>query len=160
MDRDVKLLYDLLAKFYEQYDNKMVNGHEFTLYYNHMYPTTKNKVLHTEMINNLFALEVNHDIAEDMLERVMEQHYASKMIQDLMPVVEQAKWGILPSIKEKAEEFIHKMKNPPAESRVLQPSRMSIEDLVRTEISPEGWTWSLEGLNDSIGVVRKGKWGL
>jgi hypothetical protein len=160
MDRDVKLLYDLLAKFYEQYAEQSVDGHAFTLFYAHMYPTTKNKVLHTEMINNLFTLDVNHDIAEDMLERVMEQHYASKMIQDLMPVVEQAKWGILPTIKDKAEEFIKKMKNPPPEARTLTPSRMTIEELVRKEISPEGYTWPLQGLQDSIGVVRMGKWGL
>ena len=51
MDRDVKLLYDLLAKFYEQYGQTQVNGHEFTLYYNHMYPTTKNRVLRAETVN-------------------------------------------------------------------------------------------------------------
>jgi hypothetical protein len=160
MDRDVKLLYDLLAKYYEQYDVAGVSQPDFTLYYKHMYPTTKNKVLHTEMIRNLFDLDVNHDIAQDMLERVMEQHYASKMIQDLMPVVEETKWGVLPSIEEKAKEFITKMKNPPPEARTLTPSRMTIEELVRKEIEPDGFTWPLQGLQDSIGVVRKGKWGL
>ena len=160
MDRDMRLLFTLVAKYYEKYNTQSISKDDLMAFYDYMYPLTKNRTLHTELIHNLFEMKVNVNIVQDHFENVMERHYAARMVQELQPVLEGGKFSVLPTIKDMAEEYVTKMKNPPPESMTLQPKELSIEELVSKEISPEGPTWPLQGLNNSIGVLRRGKFGI
>lgn len=160
MDRDMLLLFKLVESYYEQYHSESISKDDLLSFYDYIHPVARNSALHREMIHTAFEMNVNTEIAEDHLQKFMERHYSARVMTMLQPVIEGRQFNKLVDAKLLTEEYITKMKYPPAESRVLVPQRLTIEELVHKEISPEGLTWSLPKLNEAIGVVRQGKFGL
>ena len=160
MDKDMRLLFTLVADYYDKYNTQSISESDLLAFYDYKYPLTKNRILHTELIKTIFGMQVNKNIVQDHFEHMMERHYAATQIQLLQPVIEGEKFGVMSEVEQLATEYIGKMKNPPADATALIPKRLTAEELLSIEIDPEGCTWPLASLTNNIGVVRKGKFGI
>lgn len=160
MDRDIKLLFRLVDQFYTTYEQDKIGRDDLTALYDHLYTTSKNRSFHVELIKAMYEIDINPELTQDMLEKMMERHYATKAMNLLHPVLEGNKWGVLPDIRSLVDEFVRKMKYPPPEVRALTPHSMTVEELLSKEVNPDGLSWPLDELNESIGVVRPQTFGI
>lgn len=160
MDRDIRLLFTAVRGYYDKYDKDTISHDDFKTFYEYSNPTGKNKQFQMELIDTLFQMDINTDLAEDMFEKLMERHEANRIVNQLIPVVEGTKWGMLSDIKTQIEEFERRMKHPPQDLMSLEPSRTNIQELIALEINPKGLSWPLHTLNEAIGVLRRKTFGV
>jgi hypothetical protein len=156
LDRHVSVLFSTIQRYYDKYkEHKYINSDELKKFYEYMYPSNRDTDIHHELIDAMFEEDVSNSVARDILEQVVEQSYASRIIARLAPVLQGQKSNVVPLISSDIEEFIGLMKNPPKETRVLDPCELSVEELVAIEITDEGIPWHLQNLNEIIGGVRR-----
>lgn len=161
MDRDMATLFGVVRQYYEKYpERESIESSDLMLFYDYLYPTARNKSFHQELIIQLDSLEVNKDLAEDMFEKTMERHEANNIINMLTPVLSGDKWGLLPEVRVKIEDFERRMKNPPQLKEVLEAPITPIDILIAQEIDPDGLRWMLPSLQEAIGNLRRKTFGL
>jgi hypothetical protein len=160
IDYDIKLLLNAVRDYYNQYNKDNIKEKDFVTFYDFLYPTAKNRVLHVELIHSIFEMDVNIELAQDIMEQFMERHYAAQIFDKIKPIIDGSKSGILPDVAEQVASFTRRMQNPPPDIRALKPHYMEIEDLVAKEINPKGLTWPIAELNNAIGVLRPKTFGL
>jgi len=97
---------------------------------------------------------------KDLLEQLVEKHYATTIINELLPVMEGNKSGVLHNVRGQVDTYISMMRNPPRESVVLRPCDLSVAQMVDQEVNFTGIGWNLNTLNETIGGVRRGTLGL
>jgi KaiC/GvpD/RAD55 family RecA-like ATPase len=156
MDRDLKLIYELIKRYYKDYpEHNYIAEDELKAFYDYCYPQARDKQLHHDQIAAIHEAEVSTSIMTDLVEQIVEQHYANLILNDLVPVIDGNKFGVLPAVRSHIEEFISLMKNPPAETQGLEPCNLTVRELVEQEIDDEGVPWHLENLNQTIGGIRR-----
>jgi hypothetical protein len=160
MDTDIRILFDLVRGYYETYEEGEISRNDLVAFYDMLYSTRKNKNFHLELITQMYEMDINLDLAEDLFEKMMERHEANLIINQLQGVLEGDKWKVLSQIKVQIGEFERRMKNPPSEDMSLAPSRTSVAKLITQEINPEGLSWHLHTLNEAIGVLRRKTFGV
>jgi hypothetical protein len=155
LDKDLKLIYNLIKKYYDQYpEHNYVGQQELKAFYDYCYPRSRDSVLHHEQIDAMYEAAVSTSIMMDLIEQVVEMHHANEILNELVPVIDGRKFGVLPSIRSNIEQFESLMKNPPIESKGLEPCTLSVGELVAQEIDDPGIPWHLENLNQIIGGLR------
>lgn len=160
VDREIKLLFNLVGAFYEHYiDAEFISIDDLTTFYEIQYPISRDKEVHTLLIKEVFSVEINNVLAQDLLEQMMERHFASQMVNKLIPVVEGNKYGVLPSLKHEFEGFIELMTNPPVEAQELVPNTVPLGDMI-DELNNEGLGWHIKELDNIIGRVKRKTFGL
>lgn len=158
LDREIKVIYNLISKYYEKYENiSEINYQDLILFYDVIYPSSKSVMdnFHKEIINNLRDYDVNPDLITDLLEQMMERHYATRIINTLIPVMEGDEVGKLVSMGDYLSEYESKMKCPPELKDNLDPICLSVDDLVNTQIDDSGISWPLESINRTYGGIRQ-----
>lgn len=163
LDPDVKLLARLIADYYDQYaDVDLIRQEELVTFYDYMYPASPQKDLYRTIIHNLFTQDVNPVLVRDVMEQIIERHFAAKMIKKLLRVSEGQQFGLIPDLKYDVEAFISKMANPPEELKTLIPENSSVEELVQNEIelADVRWPKSINILNENTGGLRPKTFGL
>jgi hypothetical protein len=149
-------LFRAIHQYYEKYtEHKYIGVDELKKFYEFLHPSNKDTDIHHELIDAMFEEDVSNSVARDILEQVVEQSYATRIIARLAPVLQGHKSNVVPLVQSDIEEFIGLMKNPPKESRVLDPCDLTVEELVAIEITDEGIPWHLQNLNEIIGGVRR-----
>jgi hypothetical protein len=103
----------------------------------------------------MFEAEVSTSIMMDLVEQVVEIHHANEMLQELIPVIDGSKFGVVPGLRANIESFESLMKNPPKESKGLEPCSQTVAELVAQEINDPGVPWHLDSLNSIIGGLRR-----
>jgi hypothetical protein len=119
------------------------------------YPGSKDREVYTEIINDIFQKQISTSIMQDLLERTIEQHHAAQIMAKLVPVVEGTVHGVLPSLISDVDQFVAKMRVPPAVARELTPCNFSVEELITSEISDVGLSWPLQSLTKAIGGAKR-----
>jgi hypothetical protein len=160
LERELKLLFVLVHRYYYEYDHDTISAKELLAYYHLKYPNAKNKQLHLDLIDQVFATEVSQDLLKDHLDQIIEKHHATSIINKLLPVMEGDKYGILDTIRDDIDIFSDLLHNPPDSLVVPEPCELTIRELVEQEILDEGLPWHLPGLTDIIGGARRKTLGL
>lgn len=160
LDKDIKLFFDLINKYYDQYkDCKLISYDDFIIYYNLHFPSLRNKEVHLLLIRELFSIKTKIELIQSLIEQVLEKHYSSIIINKLYPVIEGDSYGVLPEIKYIIEDYIGLMANPPEDSKELIPNELSLEHLLN-ELNNDGLSWHVDELNNIIGKLKKRTLGL
>jgi KaiC/GvpD/RAD55 family RecA-like ATPase len=157
----VRLLFRLVHDYYERYPTaKSVSSEELKAFYDFQYPSAQEKDFHISLINEAFSLDVRPELAQDMLEHMVERHFASGLVSKLLPVVEGSKYGVVPELYTDVEEYHSLMANPPVKEGILTPNTMSVAELIAEELAEEGLDWHIPALTNTIGKVRRKTLGL
>lgn len=161
MDREIKVVLNLIVKFYKEYEDRAsISVDDLKGMYDLTYPHSKEKAVYFEIINSIFYLDVSTDLLRDLLEQIIERHYASNIILKLAPVVEGTAKNILPVVAEDINQYLSILRNPPAKARAVSPSVYSVRELVDREISDKGLEWFLPKLNQVLGGLKRGTLGV
>ena len=155
LDKEIKLLINLMQKYYEQYpEHKYIGPVEFQNFYDLQYPNSRDRDTYHELISMSHEAQVSTSIMSDIMEQGVEMAYAQDIVAKLVPVMKGDKFGVLSSIKDQIEAFHQHLKNPPKDQTRLEPSTLSPTELVFSSLHPEGAPWLVETLNMIIGPVQ------
>jgi hypothetical protein len=160
LERELKLLFNLVHSYYEEYEHDNISQTELLSYYDLKYPAAKDKAMHLDLIKETFVIEVSSDLMKAHIDQLMEKHEATRMLNKVLPVVEGEKYGVLADLRTDLDDFVGRMHNPPESMVVPVPCELSIEELVQQEIDDSGLSWHLDELTDIIGGCRKKTLGL
>ncbi len=157
----IRLLADLIDEYYGKYkDHKYIGKDELMAFYDLKYHEHKDRGFHRSLMERMYDLDISNDIMDDLIEQMLERNWATIMIAELMPVMQGQKHGILPDMRDHVESFIQQMKNPPKESSDIQPYEYNIEELIAGKVNLKGAPWPLAELNNMLGPLQKGTFGL
>jgi hypothetical protein len=154
MEREIKLLFNLVKTYYETYKSDAIKREDLIGFFDLMYPSTRDKELYHDTINNTFASEVNPELTKDIMDQLIEKHCATSIVNKLLPVMEGEKFGILHEVKADVDNYTTLLHHPPEELIVPEPCSLSLEQLVEQEIRDEGIPWHLKALTNTIGGAR------
>jgi replicative DNA helicase len=156
LNKQIKVILSMIHRYYEKYsEHSYISQDELKGFYDYLYPTSRDRDIYHELIDAIFEMDVSKSVARDILEQVVERSYATSIIARLAPVMQGEKSNVVPSIQSSVEEFIQLMKNPPKETKLLEPCDLTVEELVQQEINDEGIPWHLQNLTEIIGGVRR-----
>ena len=161
LERELKVVLNLIIRFYAQYDDRTsINVDEFKGFYDLNYPNSREREVYFEIVNDIYRLDINTDLMRDLLEQVIERHYASGIIMKLAPVVEGTAKGVLPIVGESVQNFIAQMRNPPTRTKSLEPARYDLRELIETEIRDKGLLWPAPKFNEILGGLKRATLGI
>lgn len=156
MDRDLKILFRLVKDYYDKYaDETAIDSVALTAFYDYQYPSSREKPAFDALIIRLFQIDVKEKLVTDLLEQMIERQFATDIVNQLLPVMEGRKFGVLQNLKENIDQYLSKLSDPPKELNLLNPCQLTVHELVKQEINDDGLRWPLDGLNYTIGGVRR-----
>jgi hypothetical protein len=161
MERELKLLFNLVHKYYKEFPEKdSIPKDEFLAYYFLKYPRAKDAQTHLDLISEAYKSNLSLDLMKAHLDQMIERAHATKIINRLLPVMEGDQYGILDTVRTDVDTFVGLMHNPPDRLVVPVPCELTVEELIEQEINDAGIPWHLPELTDIIGGVRRKTIGL
>lgn len=160
LERELRLLFNLVHTYYEEFDHDSISYDELTSYYLLKYPSAKEQSLHIDLMKEAHSLEVSRELMEKHIDQLMEKHEATKYVNQLIPVMEGDQHGVIPNLRATIDEYISRLNNPPDSLSVPLPCELTVEDLVQQEILDGGIPWHLAELTEIIGGCRRKTLGL
>ena len=142
LERELKLLIKVIDEYYKEFtDAESINKDEFIHYYDLIFPGQVDRHTHLDLIHAIYQINVNPKLVQQLLEDIMERHFASVILSKVVPLVEGGDRGKLVDIYSDLEDYIRQLKNPPKKLKKLIPCKMSLEELIAQEINYEGLNW-------------------
>jgi hypothetical protein len=160
LERELKLLFNLVSNYYKDYEAKSITQEELTTYYSLKYPNAKEREMHLDLIKEAFASKVTMELLRSHIDQLIEKHKATKMVNKLLPVMEGEKYGVLDTLRTDIDDYTALLHNPPDSVVVPVPCELSVEELIAQEIDDGGLAWHLDELTNIIGGCRKKTLGL
>lgn len=161
MERDVKLLFGLVNSYYSQNEEKQnVSLEDLLNYHELMYPKAKNRNDIVTLAQTAYSIETNDILIERFLDQLHEKYTANKIVNDLLPVLEGEKYGVLEGLRTDIEDFIDTMHHPPETAAVPVPCGKDVVQLINEEVLEPGLLWRLPKLTGVVGGVRPSTLGL
>lgn len=155
LEKELKLVLKLVASFYDMYDATGISQADLLTFFDVQYPNNKDRAMYREIIATIYGVEANPEVARDLLEQVMEKHFASSIVSKLIPVVEGNRYGVLHTLESDLKEYISKMRNPPGVTDTLIPFDKTVDEIVDI-VSPEGGLdWLCPTLTRTIGPLMR-----
>jgi len=159
MEREIKVLFLLIGRYYEKYpDFDKISKEELLTFYSILYPISKNKTIIIELINSIYDTEIHNSLIMDLLRQLKERYFATRIVNKLLPVVEGAKYGVFPTLELDIKEFMASQNL--IQEELTQPCTLSVEDLISTVIERDGLEWHMDGVTNILGCVPKKSSGL
>jgi hypothetical protein len=159
LERELKLVSRLIADFYSKYDCLAITRGDLLTFFDVQYPNNKDRGVYREIISSVFETEANPEVARDLLEQMMEKHFAGAIVSKLIPVVEGNKYGVLETLDVEIKDYVSRMRNPPGQSDSLMPFEKSVEELTQIVYPEGGINWLCPTLNRTIGPIMRGSLG-
>jgi hypothetical protein len=161
LEKEIRLLFRLVYDFYGRYqDADDIKSHELKAFFDFQYPQSPQRLTYLALIDESFALDVKPSLTQDLLEQMVERHFAARIVNKLIPVTEGSKVGIVADLHKDVEEFHSIMANPPIDDDHLVPCEMTLEEMIAEENVEDGLTWHLQSITDTLGKARRKTLGL
>jgi len=160
LERELKLLFNLVHNYYKDFDQESVSQEELLGYYNLKYPKAKERSMHLDLINESFNSNITDELMRAHLDQLLEKHAATGIINKLLPVMEGEKYGVLDTVRGDIDSYVNLLHTPPDSLIVPVPCELSVEQLIEQEIEDAGLGWFLKELTEIIGGGRKKTLGL
>jgi len=152
IERELKLIYEIIGDYYEKYTDRMgISKEELFAYYKYKYPISKNDVMIKELIFDLFTVQLQDILMQDLLQQLKERYFATKIVNKLLPVVEGTRYGVFPTLKAEIDQFTSTQNT--IDTDMIKPCTLSVEDLVNTTIVRDGLFWHIDDLSTTLGAI-------
>jgi hypothetical protein len=161
MEREVLLLFKLVHAYYGEYpDANKIERDELISYYDLKHPRARDRELQVELIKQAFMGKVTGDLMKAHLDQLLEQHYATKLVNKLLPVMEGDKFDLLHTVSDDISMFTDLLHTPPPELIVPVPNTKTTMQLVEEYEREPGLDWPVPRFTDIIGPLRRKTIGL
>lgn len=149
---EVKIIINIIHKYYVNYDTHTYIGKEELLtYYHANYPIHSSKDTITTIIDLAYQMEVSDSVAKDIIRNAIEKDAALAIIDKLTPVITDSKFGILQSLSEDISKYTKLIEAQDQESLFITTD---LEELYKQKIaSRRPIKWRLQCLQDSLGTI-------
>lgn len=160
LERELKVIARLITDFYDKHNALAIVKDDLLIFFDVQYPNHKDRMMYRDIIVSIFNTEANPEVARDLLEQVMEKHYATAILNKLLPVVEGNRYGVLPSLEADIKEYTAKMRNPSSTQSVLAPFEKTLDELAEIVYPEGGLNWVCPTLTKTVGPVMPGSLGV
>jgi hypothetical protein len=160
LEREVKTVFHLIDYFYDNYDSSHVAPDALKSIFETLYINSREKDTVFNLISEATHSEVDHDLARDILEWMLEEQKSQEIIRKLMPVAGGDKHSVLETISDDIDKFTKLMRRPPSETEKLRPVSLTVDQVIEEVIMDRGLPFHLPTLNEVIGGIRRGSHGV
>ena len=165
IEREVKALFQLVHSYYDKYGDTLgknsIPKEELLAWYDLNNPNSKQRDTYFGIIDTVFESSLSNDeLVKDILDQTIENHYASAIVEKLLPTMEGHKYGLLKDVPELIDQYNDMLYSPPDNVVVPVPCTLSIEELIKGEIMEVGLPWHLDYITETIGGMRRKTVGL
>lgn len=156
--KEVNNILIAIREYYNTIDNhEYLSSDELRTWFFHINPNIKDADLYNSLFERLGTLDVSESIAHEVVKNLIEKDYANKIVNNLIPVLEDATFGAVQEVKKLVEEYeeVCQLKNNEDNPFVDD----DLEQLLEENVTGVGINWRLNCLNSDIGSLRGGSLG-
>lgn len=153
---ELDLILKLIHAYYNAYDSSHVTVDDLLAMFNHQYPAIRDKEKYIDLIKRLAILEVNPDLAADMLMGQVQKQVASNIAKVCLDSLDTAQTDFTQLVNKELEELTALDKSINTESPFVEDD---INELLKEECSKDGINWRMACLNNDLGMLRGGSLG-
>lgn len=154
---EITLLFNLITRYYTVCtEHEYISEDELVSFYHLEYPAHKNAEHYKTIIHKIYSLQTSRDLAEELIVGLINRHYATQIVNELLPVVS----GETSSFdQDKVELFIRDRSSLVQEQEAESPfSEMSLDDLL-IQNEGDGMAFRLSCVRKALGCLPGGTLG-
>lgn len=148
-------ILQVIKEYYNKFEeHKYLSSDELRTWFHHLNPAIKDSELYDTIFDRLEALDISDTIAEEIVTNLIEKEYANKVINSLIPVVEDSAFRILHTeVRRLIEEYedICQLKREEDANPFVEDD---LEKLLEENVTGDGLSWRLNCLNNDLGKLR------
>ena len=134
MEREVRLLFELVHRYYKDFDKDSIPHEELLGYYDLKYPKSRIRDMHLDLFAQAYGSDLSIDLMREHLDQLIERHHAAQVINKLLPVMEGDKYGLLDTVRTDVDSYVDLLHNPPDSLVVPLPCELTVQELIEQEI--------------------------
>jgi replicative DNA helicase len=154
LDKEFVIIYKTIEKYYETIPTHSYIGQdEYTNFFLLHHNTLKDKDIILDLTKQIYNVDVSDSLMGEVIKNLLEKDTCNKIVQKLLPVLSENKFGILSSVEGDLKSYL---KLVTKENQDSPFEDTPLEDLLENHVTGEGLHWRLSCLNEDIGVLRPG----
>lgn len=153
LEREFRQVLITIQDYFEKYpDREYLSEDDLKLHFDFLNPSIRDRSVYNQIFDRIKESKVtNEDLLIKALHRIVEQHYASKMVTRLVDVINGH--GSINIVTELLEEQQNMMTQ--ALDTEADVCNLSLKELL-SEANQSGLTWDLKFLKETVGNLRPG----
>lgn len=154
-EQHIKLIYTTIETYYNTLgEHSYISLDELKSTLTINYSTYKDINILLSIVDSIYSLDISDSLANNVVERLIERDYANTIINKLLPVITENKYGILTSVEDELTAFNKYIERKQKESPFVEDD---IEDIMKELVEEEGGLrWKLQCLQDDLGSLCGG----
>ena len=154
LDKEYTLLYKTIEMYYSAIEtHTYISKDELTNYFDINYSMLKDKEIIHSLINFIYSLDVSDSLILEVIKNLVEKDTANKIINKLLPVISENKYGVLATVDEDLKQYLSLVSKQDQISPFIEHS---LDALLEENVTGESLSWRLECLQNDIGGLRPG----
>ena len=154
LDKEFMIIFRTIEKYYETIPtHNYIGQDEFNNFFLLHHNTLKDKEILLELVKQIYEVDVSDSLMGEVIKNLLEKDIANKIVQKLLPVLSENKFGVLSSVDSDLKQYQDMITK---EDRDSPFEDTPLEDLLESHVTGEGLHWRLSCLNEDIGVLRSG----
>lgn len=157
LEPEVSKLFGLLPTFFEASDGSECSLQELKALFNLEYPSIKDPEVYTGLFEQIESSDLGDAVLGKIVSKLVYKDTTNLIIQACMPVLSNADKGeALDSVRELLDKH-DKLLSPEATEQEFMEDNLDL--LLEAKVRCPGLKWRLNGLNNYIGELRRGRSG-
>lgn len=154
----LNIIYSIIEYYKQMEEHNYLSSDELRTWFFHLNPNIKEPELYEGIFDRLDKLDVSDSVASAVVSNLIEKEYANRIVNNLIPVLEDRAFGVLHSVVRKdLEEYEQTLQIKGDEDSPFVDD--DLEKLLEENITGEGLNWRLGCLMSAIGPLRGGSLG-
>lgn len=154
----LNIVYSIVEYYKTMEDHNYLSSDELRTWFFHLNPNIKDAELYNDIFERLDKLNISDSVAVEIIKNLIEKEYANKIVNSLIPVLEDKAFGVLHNvIRKELESYEAAVQiNREEDSPFVEDD---LESVLEDTVTGEGFNWRLACLTAGIGPLRGGSLG-
>lgn len=160
LQKEYALLFKMIDDIYQLFPEKSsISPDEIKEYLRYKMPKARDLDFLEGLIDSAYETDVGPEVSELMMQQLAEIHIASKIVGQLMPVIERSQYEKVPEVVELAQEY-NDLAGALTSDHTLMPCTDSLMDLAKQKSTKTGLKFPVKAIQNALGDVEYGTSGL
>jgi len=157
-NKETLFIINCIKEYYDKLpEHEYMSVEELSLWFFHNNPNIKDADLFNSLFDRLEKLDVSETIAHTVVKNLIEKEYSNKIVNALLPVLEDSAFDIIKDVKKLIEEYEEVCQLKQDEDNPFVED--DLEKLLEETVTGSGISWRLNCLNNDLGMLRGGSLG-
>ena len=153
-DKEISTILKTIEQYYNTIEHhNYISFDEFTNFFNINNSTLKDKESIITIAKLIYDIDVSDSLILEVIKNMVERDTCNKIVQKLLPVLTENKFGVLASVDEDIKSYLSILAKQEKESPFDEDS---LDELLEANVTGEGLSWRLQCLQDDLGILRQG----